>query len=130
MINVSDEQQTVAEVEETQLPPRVGFWGRLRQWVFPTVDDLRAYYHQQLVELDDAIALHPESPTNYLLRGEVYLIMNQPQIALADFEKAFELASEHLEKTHWGVVMQVVQDRAQRGLLKAKQRLWRDVNVR
>lgn len=131
MTNVMNEEPTVVDEEESQTPsPRMGIWQQVLRRVIPSVENLRDEYNQRLAELNDAVALHPDNPTNYMLRGETYLEINKPEFALADFEKAFELASGHLEQTNWGFVMQVVQDRAQRGLLKAKQRLWRDVNVR
>lgn len=131
MTNEMNEEPTVVEEDVVQSPPPpMGIWQRVRRWVVPSVEDLRDEYDQRLAELNDAVALHPDDPTNYMLRGEAYLEINKPEFALADFEKAFETASGRLEQTHWGFVMQVVQDRAQRGLLKAKQHLWRDVNVR
>jgi hypothetical protein len=58
-----------------------------------------------------------------VLRGEVYLQMGEYELALADFEIAQKLASEHLAVDNWGLVAQVMQDRALVGLAQAKRHL-------
>lgn len=76
-----------------------------------------------LFELDNAITQHPEAPTNYLLRGEYYLQIGYNQLAEQDFQQAVTLAEVELSEREWGLVAQVVRDRANRGLEIAHERL-------
>ena len=73
-----------------------------------------------LRSLNRAIAEHPESPTNYVLRGELALGTKDYNQAVADFEKALELASAQVESNRWGVIAQSMQDRAYAGLTQAR----------
>jgi tetratricopeptide (TPR) repeat protein len=75
-----------------------------------------------LRSLNRAIAEHPEAPTNYVLRGELALEIKAYDQAISDFKKALELASIQVETSNWGIVAQVMQDRAQLGLSEAKRK--------
>ena len=77
----------------------------------------------RLAALDDAIVMHPDSPSNYVLRGEMYLKARDYLLAVHDFEQACRLIERHLEEDDWGVVAQSLQDRALRGLERARQHL-------
>lgn len=76
----------------------------------------------RLFALDDAIAHHPATAINYVLRGECYLQIGYNELAERDFEKALELARSALPRSAWGVGEQVAQDRAVRGLRVARRR--------
>ena len=76
-----------------------------------------------LRELNQGIATHPDVPTNYVLRGELALETRDYAQAVADFEKALELAAAQVETNDWGILAQVMQDRADRGLAQARRRL-------
>ncbi len=76
----------------------------------------------QLFELDEAITLYPDAPMNYVLRGETYLQIGYNQLAEQDFKRALVLATDELSRSSWGLVAQVAQDRARRGLKIARQR--------
>ena len=71
-------------------------------------------------ELNIAIDVYPAAPSNYEFRGELYLDMGLYELAAADFSTALELASQQVDETRWGVVEQVIQDRAVRGLASAQ----------
>jgi hypothetical protein len=72
--------------------------------------------------LNRAIAEHPESPTNYVLRGELGIESKAYDQAISDFKKALELASIQVETSTWGIIAQVMQDRAHRGLAEARRK--------
>jgi tetratricopeptide (TPR) repeat protein len=77
-------------------------------------DDVR------LAVLNDAIDLYPEAAMNYVLRGELLLKSGRIEQSIRDLERALALAQRAFETNNWGVVAQVVQDRAQRGLERAQ----------
>lgn len=99
------------------------FWQSLFNSVFPSRAQREAEALKRLETLDDSIALYPETASNYVLRGEVYLQLNQVELAVLDFQQALELAD--VENHDWGVVAQAVQDRALHGLKQARRRLQR-----
>lgn len=75
-----------------------------------------AAFAARIRALDDAIALTPDAVSNYVLRGEAYLEAGEHTLARLDFEHALRLAHEQIEQRAWGVVAQVMQDRARHGL--------------
>ena len=70
--------------------------------------------------LSSAIEQHPDEAGNYVMRGELYLELNDQMRAAEDFERALELAEAQLEGSDWGIIAQSVQDRALVGLEKAR----------
>jgi hypothetical protein len=70
----------------------------------------------RLRELNLAIEVYPEAALNYVLRAEFLLEQGEKQLAENDFETALALATEQLESDSWGVINQVVIDRARLGL--------------
>jgi tetratricopeptide (TPR) repeat protein len=106
------------EVGESQ--PKVSFWDWLRNGLGRGGANRN---QQRLEDLFTAIAANPDSFTNYVLRGELYLQMGEIELAISDFETAQKLASEHLAVDNWGFIAQVMQDRALVGLAQAKRRL-------
>jgi hypothetical protein len=92
------------------------FWGRLRALLFGSDRDLE----QRLRALNQAIAGADNTPTNYVLRGELYLELGAYKLALADFEHAEKLATYQLDEHNWGFIAQAMLDRAQAGMVKAK----------
>lgn len=79
-------------------------------------------HEQWLRSLNRAIAEHPESPTNYVLRGELALETKAYDLAISDFKKALEIAAIQVETSNWGIVAQVMQDRAHSGLAEAERK--------
>jgi tetratricopeptide (TPR) repeat protein len=92
------------------------FWGRLRALFFGSDRDLE----RRLRALNQAIAGTENTPTNYVLRGELYLELGAYDLALADFEYAEKLATYQLDEHNWGFIAQAMRDRAQAGKAKAK----------
>lgn len=96
-------------------PPRRRSW---RTWFRPS-----ARYEERLRALDEAIAAHPQAAANYVLRGDLLLKLDRPAEAQADYQRALEFAARAVESEDWGVVAQVVQDRALAGLREAFNRI-------
>lgn len=126
-VSEDDHSENLVDVDLVAEPPKstvesqpnVSFWSWLRNGLGRGV----GRDQQRLEELFKAIAAHPDSFTNYVLRGEVYLQMGEYESALTDFEIAQKLASEHLAVDNWGLMAQVMQDRALVGLAQAKRHL-------
>lgn len=95
------------------------FWQNLRKLFLPTPRERADHFAQRISRLSAAVELHPDSPTNFVLRGELYLEMGDYALAKDDFERALELAVSQTEIDDWGIVAQAVQDRAHDGLAEA-----------
>ena len=74
----------------------------------------------RLQELARAIERYPSTPTNYVLRGEVYLVLNQHALAAADFNRALDLAGARLDQLPWGYATAAFIDRARTGLRRVR----------
>jgi tetratricopeptide (TPR) repeat protein len=74
---------------------------------------------QRLANLNKAIQQYPEAPSNYLLRGEVYLEAGHYHEAIEDFYRALELAEAEYQGSAWGILSASVRDRAIDGLMIA-----------
>lgn len=72
--------------------------------------------------LGQAIERSPNVPANYVLRGELYLTLKRYADAEMDFRRALDLAAAQVESQDWGVVAQVMQDRALAGLKQSRAR--------
>jgi uncharacterized protein HemY len=87
----------------------------------PTGEQRPRSRHERLLRsLNRAIEEHPDSPTNYVLRGELALETKDYGQAIDDFEQALELAAAQVETNRWGFVAQTMQDRAFAGLTRAR----------
>lgn len=90
----------------------------------PLLGWLRAIFGRQervdirVAELSQMIESYPESPANYVFRGELLLETGAYEQAADDFQKALNIASEQTASADWGLVAQAVQDRAYAGLEK------------
>jgi len=116
---VVDEQHPDANSAEESEPTHESWFEKIRNWVFSHQKN-RA---RELQELNQTIALHPDVAMNYVLRGELYLQSDDVPRALDDFRTARILAEACLESADWGLIDQIAQDRAQRGVEKARRRL-------
>jgi len=85
---------------------------------------------QRLRELSGAIDEAPEGLTHYVLRGELTLDRGEHTMAIADFERALELAENLDERKGWLVLEQVMRDRALYGLKIARRALRQPPNLR
>lgn len=70
--------------------------------------------------LSNSIGESPDNMTLYALRGELYLERREPELAIADFERAVELAEKLDDAKGWNIVEQVMRDRALYGLKVAR----------
>ena len=77
---------------------------------------------RRLNELNESIEFSPNSPTSYVLCGEIFLERKEYHLAQADFETAIEIAESVSAEEHWGIIEQVMRDRALDGLKKIGRR--------
>lgn len=90
-----------------------GLFGKLFRTEAPDV---------RLWDLDQTIAAYPDAPSNYVLRGELYLEIGEYELAYADFQRALALAEQQTQNSDWGIIAQAMQDRAQDGIIAAVKR--------
>ena len=96
------------------------FWQQLRRAFLPTRRERAEHINRRIAHLSNAIEFSPDAPTNYVLRGELYMEMGEYALAIDDFRYALERAKEQTESEDWGIVAQVMQDRALQGLAAAE----------
>jgi hypothetical protein len=94
-------------------------WQRARNFLFGGSADVAARLNHLTQAIEDA----PESAVNYILRAEVYMDLREYALAQADFQRAIELAETQFELADWGLMDQVMRDRAITGLEKVQRRL-------
>ncbi len=70
-------------------------------------------------ELTSAIERFPDSPANYVLRGEMFLEGGDNDLAVTDFETAIRLAEHKAQTADWGYIYRALADRAREGLRRA-----------
>jgi len=87
-----------------------------RVWGARTADPAR-----RLIALNRTIATYPDHVSGYVLRGEFYFTQGFYAQAVADFQAALRIAERQLHTERWGVVEQVMRDRASIGLRRAQQ---------
>jgi tetratricopeptide (TPR) repeat protein len=96
----------------------VSFWMWLRGLLAgPTV--------RRLDELTGMIRYNPQAPSNYVLRGEIYMRVGEYERAAADFEQALLLAGGQFDEEDWGLLSQTLRDQAGYGLERAQRKLAR-----
>lgn len=70
---------------------------------------------QRLEALTAAIAAAPDDPINYVLRGQVRLMLNHREEAAEDFRRGLLLIAA-VGETDWGYIHTALAERAQAGL--------------
>lgn len=95
----------------------------LRERLFGTGGGRKAIALSRMDRLDRAIALYPDAPSNYVLRGEVSIKLGEYARAADDFRHALELATAQTQTDEWGLIAQSIQDRARYGLERAERLL-------
>jgi hypothetical protein len=108
---------TNTEIESTAPPDSL--WKRFRRRVMPNASEQVEDYLRRLALLDETVARYPQSPSGYVLRGELHLSAGMIDSALRDFRQGLALAERQLYTEQWGLVMQVMRDRAREGLTQA-----------
>jgi len=111
-----------AEVDEQSHVQTETFWQGIRHKLWPSVEDRMRRAEGQLQDLDEAISLNPDECTNYVLRGELFLKVRAYDLALADFQRGLEIANEQIENGDWGIIAQIMQDRALVGIQHSQRR--------
>ena len=66
----------------------------------------------RLDALTRKIEQYPESPVNYVLRGEVYSSLGDQMLAAGDFRRAIQLGEQHDPALAWGYANAAYIDRA------------------
>ena len=99
------------------------WWKQVIGFFFQTPAGRKRELSRRLNELNVSIEFAPNSPTNYVLRGELFLERQEYHLAQADFEIALELAEAFDAQAGWGVIEQVMRDRALEGLAKTQEQL-------
>ena len=74
-------------------------------------------------DLTAQIERYPNTPVNFIIRGEVYLAHGQADAASIDFQRALDLAESRVDTLPWGYVNAGLIDRAREGLVEANDRL-------
>lgn len=98
-------------------------WSQVIGFFFQTSARRRQEQSRRLNELSVSIEFAPNSATNYVLRGELFLERKAYHLAQDDFEIALELAEDFDPEEGWGLIEQVMRDRALEGLEKTQRRL-------
>ena len=86
-------------------------------------------FYRSFRELSEAIEAAPDSLTHFVLRGELLLERGECERAKADFENARQLADQVDIDSGWGLIEQVMGDRASLGLNTAQDRLRRGTSA-
>ena len=107
-----------------------GILGRLIKFALKSPLERQRETARRLRELSGAIDQGPASMTRYALRGELNLERGQPALAIADFDRALELAENLDDSEGWLIVEQVMRDRALYGLKAAKSELGQRPSLR
>ena len=105
--------------EPEKVKSRPNGWQRARNFFFGGSADVEARLNNLTRSIEDA----PESAVNYVLRAELYMSLREYALAQADFQRAVELAETQFELADWGLLDQVMRDRAITGLEKVQRRL-------
>jgi hypothetical protein len=122
--SVAEEQvilvETSSEVPEPEkVKSQPTGWQQIRNFFFGGSADVTARLNNLTQSIEDA----PESAVNYVLRAELYMGLREYALAQADFQRASELAEVQFELADWGLLDQVMRDRALAGLDKVQRRL-------
>jgi len=101
-------------VQAAEEPPQT-FFG----WVWASMMG-RGYSQAMLQDLNAALVDEPDMLTNLVLRGEIYLKRRDYAAAQVDFKRALAVGERQLHQARWGIVPQVMMDRAIAGLHEAQ----------
>lgn len=124
------EPEGEADFSERVIPPeQMPWWEWLRRKVWPTRAEYEAGIVERLADLEDAILHEPDAPANYVLRGELYLELGWTEEAIVDFECAQGVAERALNNRDWGIIAQVMRDRARYGVQQAQKQMRRKRRV-
>jgi len=116
--------ETASDEDSSKKVSGEPIWTRLRRLVLGGANRLDdPDFMERIHQLNEAIEHAPDTPANYVLRGEVYLSAGAYELAKADFQRGYELAAQQFERSDWGFMAQAMRDRAQAGLEKVNKKL-------
>jgi len=95
---------------------RSGLLWRILKNVFHSPLERERDFYDRLRELSGEIEALPESITHYVLRGELFIERGEFERARMDFEAAVDIAEALDPNGSWGLLEQVMQDRALQGI--------------
>lgn len=101
---------------------RSGLLWRILKKVFQSPLERERDFYDRFRELSDKIEALPESITHYVLRGELFIERGEYERAKADFEAAAGIAEAVDPNESWGLLEQVMRDRALQGIELVKRR--------
>ena len=99
-----------------------GLLQRVLERAFQSPLEREREFYSRFRELNGALEALPESITHYVLRGELFIKRGEYERARADFEAAVEIAEALDPNESWGLLEQVMRDRALQGIELAKRR--------
>ncbi|MDX2139744.1 MAG: tetratricopeptide repeat protein [Chloroflexota bacterium] len=77
-------------------------------------------FDDAIVAMDDALALAPDNPLLYVERGQRILLIYEWDRALADFDRAIEIAPDYADAYYWrGILYASVPDASARPQARA-----------
>ena len=95
---------------------RSGVLRRILQPLFQSSLEREREFYERFRELSDMIEAQPASFTHYVLRGEILAARGETERAQADFEAAVAIADAVDPQQSWGLMEQVMRDRALQGI--------------
>jgi len=115
---VNDTVDESDQVDHPMYQSQPGLLATIAGFFFRTRGSQERERSRRLRELNVSIEYSPESPTLYVLRGELFFERREYHLARADFEKAIAITEKFDPEAGWGVMEQVMCDRALEGLTK------------
>jgi len=101
---------------------RAGLLWRILKKLFQSPLERERVFYDRFRELSDEIEALPDSITHYVLRGELFIERGEYERARADFEAAVDIAEAVNADESWGLLEQVMRDRALQGIELVKRR--------
>lgn len=118
-----DEPSSIDEKDFRRFWSNQSWWQVILGFFWQSPSNRERDRYQRMNRLNVSIELEPYSPTNYVLRGELFIERKEYHLAQADFERALELAGDYEPESGWGLLEQAMQDRAIQGIKQAQRRL-------
>lgn len=95
---------------------------RILKFVYQNPLEREREANRRLRELNDMIAAQPDSLSHYVLRGELLAERGDSEGALQDFRRAVQIAEAVDLGATWGLLEQVLRDRALQGIERISRR--------
>ncbi len=118
--SVNDTESADADLQHSTYQKQENWFARIAGFFFMTPAQRERQRSRRLRELNVSIEYSPDSATLYVLRGELFLERKEYYLAQEDFETALEIAEAVNPEDGWGIIEQVMRDRALAGLEKTR----------